>query len=68
MIILDTNVTSELMRTRPNAAVVAWLADQDPSELLEHRNRLRFLVERLERLREQSEGLDVARVGLEARL
>ena len=33
MIILDTNVTSELMRERPNAAVVAWLADQDPSEL-----------------------------------
>ena len=33
MIILDTNVTSELMRARPNAAVTAWLADQDPSEL-----------------------------------
>ena len=33
MIILDTNVTSELMRARANAAVVAWFADQDPNEL-----------------------------------
>ena len=33
MIVLDTNVTSELMRVRPNAAVVEWLAEQDPSEL-----------------------------------
>ena len=33
MIILDTNVTSELMRARPDPAVTAWLADQPPTEL-----------------------------------
>ena len=31
MIILDTNVLSALMQTRPEAAVVAWL-DRQPSE------------------------------------
>ena len=31
MIILDTNVLSALMRTTPDAAVVAWL-DEQPSE------------------------------------
>ena len=31
MIILDTNVLSALMRTRPEAPVVAWL-DQQPAE------------------------------------
>lgn len=33
MIILDTNVLSALMRTNPDAAVVAWL-DEQPSESL----------------------------------
>ena len=33
MIILDTNVTSELMRGRPDTAVMAWISDQPPSEL-----------------------------------
>ena len=28
MIVLDTNVISELMRSQPNAAVVAWVAAQ----------------------------------------
>jgi toxin FitB len=28
MILVDTNVISELMRQRPNAGVLAWLADQ----------------------------------------
>ena len=35
---------------------------------LSTRDRLRLLVERLEREREQTERLDVARIGLEARL
>jgi predicted nucleic acid-binding protein len=33
VIILDTNVTSELMRARPDPAVPAWLAAQPPTEL-----------------------------------
>ncbi|HMD45191.1 MAG TPA: type II toxin-antitoxin system VapC family toxin [Acidimicrobiales bacterium] len=33
MIVLDTNVTSELMRASPSRAVVAWLRSQDPNEL-----------------------------------
>ena len=33
MIILDTNVTSELMRSDTDAAVIAWFAAQPPSEL-----------------------------------
>jgi predicted nucleic acid-binding protein len=33
VIILDTNVISELMRSRPDAAVVAWLAAQARSLL-----------------------------------
>ena len=33
MIILDTNVLSELMRTKPSARVVAWVAKQAAAEL-----------------------------------
>ncbi|HKS72577.1 MAG TPA: type II toxin-antitoxin system VapC family toxin [Terriglobales bacterium] len=33
MIILDTNVLSELMKTTPHAAVVAWTADRPATEL-----------------------------------
>ncbi len=33
MIVLDTNVVSELMRPRPNAAVTAWIARQPPQTL-----------------------------------
>jgi toxin FitB len=33
VIILDTNVTSELMRSQPDAAVIAWFAAQPPREL-----------------------------------
>ena len=33
MIVLDTNVLSELMRARPDNAVVAWLDGQAPDEL-----------------------------------
>jgi predicted nucleic acid-binding protein len=33
VIILDTNVTCELMRARPDTAVTVWLADQRPTEL-----------------------------------
>ena len=33
MIILDTYVTSELMRARPDTVVMAWIADQPESEL-----------------------------------
>lgn len=33
MIIVDTNVTSELMRPAPSAAVTAWVADQPGAEL-----------------------------------
>ncbi|MFU8897223.1 MAG: type II toxin-antitoxin system VapC family toxin [Gammaproteobacteria bacterium] len=33
MIVLDTNVISELMRPAPDAGVKAWLAGQDPLEL-----------------------------------
>jgi predicted nucleic acid-binding protein len=33
VIILDTNVTSELMRAQPDPAVIAWLADQSPTDL-----------------------------------
>ena len=33
MIILDTNIISEIMRPHPDDGVVAWLANQDPLEL-----------------------------------
>ena len=33
MILLDTNVVSELMRTSPNPAVEAWIADQHVEDL-----------------------------------
>jgi len=33
VIILDTNVTSELMRARPDPAVTGWFAAQPPMEL-----------------------------------
>lgn len=33
MIILDTNVLSELMRSKPSARVVAWVAEQPAMEL-----------------------------------
>jgi len=33
MIILDTNVLSELMRPRPSARVLAWIAKQPEAEL-----------------------------------
>jgi predicted nucleic acid-binding protein len=33
MIVLDTNVTTELMRASPSPVVMAWLHAQDPKEL-----------------------------------
>lgn len=33
MIILDTNVLSEFMRTEPNPVVMDWVAQQAPSEI-----------------------------------
>jgi hypothetical protein len=33
MIILDTNVVSELMRTRPSSVVTSWIDDQPTSSL-----------------------------------
>ncbi len=33
MIVLDTNVLSELMRERPETAVLRWMAEQPPSSL-----------------------------------
>ena len=33
MIVLDTNVVSEIMRPRPEPSVVAWIDAQAPSEL-----------------------------------
>jgi len=33
MILLDTNVISELMRPKPNAAVIEWLDEQFSHEL-----------------------------------
>jgi predicted nucleic acid-binding protein len=33
VIILDTNVTSELMKAQPNPAVISWFAQQPPAEL-----------------------------------
>ena len=50
MIILDTNVTSELMRARPDAAVTAWLAAQPPSELFSTAVTVAEITYGLERL------------------
>jgi toxin FitB len=33
VIVVDTNVTSEVMRREPAAAVLAWLAEQPPGDL-----------------------------------
>ena len=33
MLVLDTNVASELMRPEPTPTVVAWIADRDAEEL-----------------------------------
>jgi hypothetical protein len=48
------------------AALLALV--EDPGQLLEHRHGLGALIERLERLRQERQRLDVARVGLEAQL
>ena len=51
------------------AGLVARLVlEVNARELLQHRDGLGFLIERGERDREQAERLDVARIGLEARL
>ena len=66
MIVLDTNVVSEMMRATPAPNVVAWLNDQDASLLfltavtvgeiryglrvLPHGKRRRFLEEGFERI------------------
>jgi predicted nucleic acid-binding protein len=33
MIVIDTNVISELLRPKPDSAVEAWLADQPPASI-----------------------------------
>ena len=33
MIVLDTNVVSEMMKTAPSPAVLSWMNDQDASRL-----------------------------------
>ena len=33
MVVVDTNIISELMRTQPSAQVLAWMDDQPPKEL-----------------------------------
>lgn len=33
MMILDTNVVSEIMRPQPDAGVLAWLNEQEPADL-----------------------------------
>lgn len=33
MIVLDTNIISELMRARPDARILDWLAAQPPAGL-----------------------------------
>src|SRR5262249_30140373 len=48
--------------------LLRFVLDVNARELLEHRDGLRLLLESLERLREQAERLDVARIRLEARL
>ena len=50
MIILDTNVTSELMRARPDAAVTAWVAAQRPTELFSTAVTVAEITYGLERL------------------
>jgi toxin FitB len=50
VIILDTNVTSELMRARPDAAVTAWVAAQRPTELFSTAVTVAEITYGLERL------------------
>jgi toxin FitB len=50
VIILDTNVTSELMRARPDTAVTAWLATQRPTELFSTAVTVAEITYGLERL------------------
>ena len=35
MIILDTNIISELMKTSPNQNFITWLDQQDPMTLID---------------------------------
>jgi predicted nucleic acid-binding protein len=39
MIVVDTNVISELMRAEPHPAVMAWMAEQPRAELYTTRIR-----------------------------
>jgi toxin FitB len=50
VIVLDTNVTSELMLARPDAAVTAWLAAQRPTELFSTAVTIAEITYGLERL------------------
>jgi toxin FitB len=50
VIILDTNVTSELMRAQPDPAVIAWLADQSPTDLFSTAVTVAEISDGLERL------------------
>ena len=34
MVVIDTNIVSELMRAEPSAAVLVWMDDRPPRELL----------------------------------
>jgi predicted nucleic acid-binding protein len=70
MILLDTNVVSELYRPRPNASVVAWLDAQSSEELYlcaPVLAEMRFGMERLE-VGRRKESLRVAIERLENEL
>lgn len=53
MYLLDTNVVSELRRTRPHGAVVAWLASVDDASLYLSALTLGEIQSGIERTREQ---------------
>lgn len=46
MIILDTNVISEIIKKQPDEHVANWLRNQDTSNLANHRHHRRRVVGR----------------------
>jgi predicted nucleic acid-binding protein len=53
MFLLDTNIVSEMRRTRPHGAVLAWLADTDASDIYISAATVAEIQAGIERTREQ---------------
>lgn len=61
MVILDTNVISELMRTKPDTNVLKWIAQQNPKNLCITSITLGEVVRGIDRLPEETRRIDLTK-------